>query len=433
MFPRPLINATTNDMVHVNVFDNLDEPLLLTWNGIQQRLNSWQDGVSGTNCPIEPGKNWTYVFQVKDQIDSFIYFPSTNFQKAVGGCGPIRVNNRDVILVPFLNHKPNLIFSSGTGFTVVRTLIQRKSVVGSCGGVLDGALMNGKGPYDGAIITQLYHAFYGDDSKSLMLLIGWLPAAISFAFSRTIRIMKVVRHPNELKVFCNFLYISLGLAGFLMIMIIFQKMFNFTQSEYGGSAALVAADQNEEDYYIVASPKLINNTPLKLANYFCNGLSVYQLNAFPTHSVNGATAYGVSVVSVIHKRWLEIVFMNDLDVMDSWHLDSFGFFVIGFGNGQWTRALRSTYNLLDPVVRYTIQVYPKGWSAVYVYLDNIGMWNSRSQHLKIWYMDQEFYIRVYDNSSNPAKERPPPENLLLCGIFNDSIFAPAPAPQLGWF
>ncbi|KAL7252853.1 hypothetical protein ACSBR1_007413 [Camellia fascicularis] len=115
------------------------------------------------------------------------------------------------------------------------------------------------------------------------------------------------------------------------------------------------------------------DTPLKLADYFCNRLSVYQLNAFPTHSVNGAAAYGVSVVSVIHKGWLEIVFMNDLDVMDSWHLDSFGFFVVGFGNGQWTRALRSTYNLLDPVVRYTIQVYLKGWSAVYVYLDNIGM------------------------------------------------------------
>lgn len=41
------------------------------------------------------------MFQVKDQIGSFFYFPSINFQKAGGGFGPIRVNNRNVIAVPF--------------------------------------------------------------------------------------------------------------------------------------------------------------------------------------------------------------------------------------------------------------------------------------------------------------------------------------------
>ena len=41
------------------------------------------------------------MFQVKDQIGTFIYFPSINFLKAGGGFGPIRVNNRVVIKVPF--------------------------------------------------------------------------------------------------------------------------------------------------------------------------------------------------------------------------------------------------------------------------------------------------------------------------------------------
>ncbi|PIA65126.1 hypothetical protein AQUCO_00100552v1, partial [Aquilegia coerulea] len=67
-FPGPLVNVTTNNNVVVTVTNSLDEELLITWNGIQHRRNSWQDGVLGTNCPIPPNWNWTYQFQVKDQI-----------------------------------------------------------------------------------------------------------------------------------------------------------------------------------------------------------------------------------------------------------------------------------------------------------------------------------------------------------------------------
>ncbi|KAI3796840.1 hypothetical protein L1987_39526 [Smallanthus sonchifolius] len=91
----------------------------------------------------------------------------------------------------------------------------------------------------GAIITQLSHGIYGHDSKSLILFIGWLPAAVSIVFLRTVRVLKVVRQANELNTFYNFLYISLGLAGFLMVMIIAQNKFPFSPSEFAGTSTVV--------------------------------------------------------------------------------------------------------------------------------------------------------------------------------------------------
>ncbi|KAJ8759181.1 hypothetical protein K2173_004188 [Erythroxylum novogranatense] len=482
MFPGPLINATTNDYVHVNVFNDLDEPLLFTWNGIQQRLNSWQDGVSGTNCAIQPGKNWTYVFEVKDQIGSFFYFPTTNFQKAGGGFGPIRVNNRVVISVPFA--KPEADFDL---------------LIGDC--TPDKILMNGKYSYLDPEAGNGYESFTVTQGKTYRFRIVNVGSQWSFNFRIQGHKMLVVEtegsytsqvEVDSLDVHVGQSYSALVSAtqqtgAFYIVasakMATEDELNNLTVVGvllYSGSAANPtgqlpsgpdpfdvqfsinqawniklnmttgaarpnpqgsfnvwnvtlsqtfilrgsSADINGTPRYTVNNvSNMIPDTPLKLADYYSNGSGVYELDKFSTNSSNPEVVNGVFVATGYHKGWIEIIFQNDLDGIDTWHLDGFGFFVVGFGTGTWTPESRFTYNLKDPVVRSTTQVYPGGWTAVYAYLDNPGMWNLRSQILKNWFLGEELYVRVYDADPNPAKELPPPDNIILCGKY-----APAPSP-----
>ncbi|KAA3485952.1 L-ascorbate oxidase-like protein [Gossypium australe] len=143
-FPGPNINSTTNNNVIVNVFNNLDEPFLLTWSGVQHRKNPWQDGVLGTNCPIPPGTNYTYKFQVKDQIGSYMYYPVTGMHKAAGGFGGLRINSRLLIPVPYADPADDYTIIAGDFFNKGHTTLKKILDSGRNLGRCDGVHINGK-------------------------------------------------------------------------------------------------------------------------------------------------------------------------------------------------------------------------------------------------------------------------------------------------
>ncbi|KAJ4955406.1 hypothetical protein NE237_012189 [Protea cynaroides] len=244
-FPGPILNATTNWNVVVNVKNQLDEPLLLTWNGIQQRKNSWQDGVSGTNCPIPVGWNWTYQFQVKDQIGSFFYFPSLNFQRAAGGFGGIIINNRVVIPVPFGTPDGDITIFISDWYTKSHKELRKNVEDGIDLGVPDGVLINGFGPYrynDSLVPDGIaFGTINVEPGKTYRLRVHNVGISTSLNFRIQSHNLLLVETEGSYTVQQNYSNMDIHIG----------QSYSF----------LVTMDQNaSSDYYIVASPRFVGSS-----------------------------------------------------------------------------------------------------------------------------------------------------------------------------
>ncbi|XP_039039214.1 L-ascorbate oxidase homolog [Hibiscus syriacus] len=478
-FPGPDLYSVTNDNLIVNVFNNLDEPLLLSWNGVQQRRNSFQDGVYGTTCPIPPGKNFTYILQVKDQIGSFYYFPSLAFHKAAGGFGGIRILSRPRIPVPFPDPAGDFTVLIGDWFKTDHRKLKARLDGGHKLPFPDGILINGHGP-NGAFFTV-------DQGKTYRFRISNVGLQNSLNFRIQGHKMKLVE-----------------VEGTHTVQTVYESLDVHVGQSY---SVLVTMDQPAQDFYIVASTrftdkiltttgtlhysnsnkpvsgpvpggpttqidwslnqarsirtnltasgprpnpqgsyhyglinisrtiKLVNSaaqvngkqryavnsvsfvpadTPLKLADYFKIG-GVFRVGSISDNPTGQPMYLDTSVMGADFRAFVEIVFENHESIVQNWHIDGYAFWVVGMDGGLWTPDSRRDYNLRDAVSRSTTQVYPRSWTAIYLALDNVGMWNVRSEFWARQYLGQQFYLRVYSPVQSVRDEYPIPKNALLCG------------------
>ncbi|XP_008792598.2 L-ascorbate oxidase homolog [Phoenix dactylifera] len=476
-FPGPRIDCVTNDNMIVDVINKIDEPILITWNGIKQRKNSWQDGVLGTNCPIPPGSNYTYKFQTKDQIGSFTYFLSTGMQRAAGGFGALNVYQRPQIPVPYAKPDGDFSLLVGDWYKAGHKALQQTLDSGRSLPFPDGLLING---------AQQFTSFSGDQRKTYLFRVSNVGLMTSINFRIQGHQMKLVEVEGSHTL---------------------QNIYDSLDIHVGQSlAVLVTLDQPPKDYYIVTSTRftrrvltatgvlhysnsnsppsgplppplrnphismrqartirwnltasaarpnpqgsyhygtitrtrslvlknsapLINgkqryavngvsfvvpDTPLKLADNF-NIPGIFTWDSIPIPAPEGSAVLGTPVMRFNLHDFIEIVFQNTEDSMQSWHLDGYDFWVVGYGAGNWTEKFRRRYNLIDAVTRHTVQVYPKGWSAIFVSLDNQGMWNLRSAMWGRQYLGQQFYNRVWTLEKSFSNEYDIPSNALRCG------------------
>ncbi|CAM8992492.1 unnamed protein product [Rhodiola kirilowii] len=478
-FPGPQIESVTNDNLIISVFNALDEPFLLSWNGVLQRRNSWQDGVYGTNCPIPPGQNFTYVLQVKDQIGSYFYFPSLAFHKAGGGFGSIKILSRPGIPVPF--DPPAGDYSILAGDWYKQNHTDLKAILDN-GNVLpfpDGLLINGRGP-NGITFTI-------DQGKTYRFRIS----NVGLSTSINIRIqghkMKLVEVEGTHTLQNTYTSIDVHLGQSYSVLVTadqppqdyyIEVSTRFTSQvltttailHYSNSASGVSGPPpggpttqidwslnqarsirrdlaasgprpnpqgsyhygqinttqtirlangapviNGKQRYSVNSVSFIPaDTPLKLADHF-KIPGVFSLGSIPDRPTGSGGYLQTSVMAADFRGFAEVIFENPEDTVQSWHLDGHHFFVVGMDGGLWSESSRLNYNLRDTISRSTVQVYPNSWTALYVPLDNVGLWNIRSENWVRQYLGQQFYLRVYSPANSWRDEYPIPSNAILCG------------------
>ncbi|XP_010093150.2 L-ascorbate oxidase homolog [Morus notabilis] len=235
-FPGPNINSTTNNNIVLNVFNNIDEPILFTWLGIQQRKNSWQDGVLGTNCPILPGTNFTYRFQVKDQIGSYFYYPTTAIHRAAGGFGGLRVNSRLLIPVPYADPEDDYTILIGDWYTESHSTLRKFLDIGRSLGRPDGVLINGKSAKSDGSDEPLFTMKPGKIYKYRICNVG-LKNSLNF---------RIQGHPLKL----------VEMEGSHTV----QNTYESLDVHVGQCfAVLVTADKAPKDYLVVASTRFTKN------------------------------------------------------------------------------------------------------------------------------------------------------------------------------
>jgi Multicopper oxidase len=71
-FPGPLIECNDGDRLVIEVENQGVNATALHWHGLYQNGSNWMDGTIGvTQCPIAPGKNFTYDFTVSGQYGTY--------------------------------------------------------------------------------------------------------------------------------------------------------------------------------------------------------------------------------------------------------------------------------------------------------------------------------------------------------------------------
>ncbi|PWA88972.1 laccase 7 [Artemisia annua] len=100
--PGPTLRAKEGDTIIVHVFNKSPYNLTIHWHGVFQRLTQWADGPEFiTQCPIRPGGNYTYMFNLTGQVGTLWWHAHVQWLRATV-YGALVIRPRDDQKYPFV-------------------------------------------------------------------------------------------------------------------------------------------------------------------------------------------------------------------------------------------------------------------------------------------------------------------------------------------
>uniref|UniRef100_J3NCH8 laccase n=1 Tax=Oryza brachyantha TaxID=4533 RepID=J3NCH8_ORYBR len=461
--PGPTIVATEGDTVVVHMINDSPYNMTIHWHGIFQRGTPWADGPAMvTQCPVRPGGNYTYRFNVTGQEGTLWWHAHVSFHRAtVYGALIIRPRG-GAAAYPFPKPDAEEVVVLGEWWNAdVNRLHEDAKETGQPSPHANAYTINGKpGDFYNCSDANQTHKFELKQNTTYMLRIinaalntplffkvanhSFTVVAADACYTKPYNTDVVVTSPGQTvdvllpklpehkdtATAYQFLSNLTALVPNKVPLAVDTHMFvtvSMGTTVCGpeqtrcmpNNGTIFASSMNNASFVL---PK---TTSMLEAQYSNNATGVYTSD-FPdtppvvfdytSNDSNTAelqlTTKSTKVKTLQYNTTVQMVLQNTRLVSKEshpMHLHGFNFFVLAQGFGNYNETTDpAKFNLVDPQERNTVAVPTGGWAVIRFVADNPGMWFMHchfDSHLDFG-LGMMFEVLPAEGTSLPA---PPPD------------------------
>ncbi|VFR00327.1 unnamed protein product [Cuscuta campestris] len=476
-FPGPTLYAHRGDTIIVRVFNNGNQNITLHWHGVKQPRNPWSDGPEFiTQCPIQPGRNFTQTLLLSDEEGTIWWHAHSDWSRATvhgaiivypangtdhypyakpdvevpiildtfrltverGKTYLLRMVNavmNNIMFFSIANHQLTVV---GTDGSYTKPFKADYAVI-SPGQTLDLLLQPNQTSdhyymaaralntatrvkYDSTVATGILQ-YSGNYTPSSAPFFPVLPDhtndASSINFTRRLRSLDDSDHPIDVPLnVTTHLYFTVSIN---------TRPCNTSSPCAGPNGTMFAASVNNNSFILPG----VDILEAYSGRYSAAGVYSDDFPRVPPLAFNftgdnlplnlqvperNTTA---KVVVLEYGSTVELVFQGTnlvAGIDHPMHLHGFSFYVVGsdMGNFDKDKDPLTKYNLVDPPLMNTIAVPRNAWTAIRFKADNPGVWfmHCHLERHTSWGMEMSFIVK--DGKRPDQKMLPPPPDMPLC-------------------